>query len=217
MLDSRTLFNLRTLGVGLLICGVAIAAIARNGEGRTYAIDSSRSRATVAVGKSGFLSFAAGHTHEVVAPSVSGRLTVDPADLEHSAVHVTIDASALEVAAKGEPPDDVPKIQHTMASDEVLDVQRFPRIDFDSTTISVKKPAAVNSDALDVIVNGRLTLHNQTRPISVPVSVRIGPNELTATGRFSLKQTDYGIKPVSVGGVVSVKDTVDINFTIVGH
>jgi hypothetical protein len=32
-----------------------------------------------------------------------------------------------------------------------------------------------------------------------------------------LKQTDYGIKPVSVGGVVSVKDAVEIDFTIVGR
>jgi hypothetical protein len=38
---------------------------------------------------------------------------------------------------------------------------------------------------------------------------------VTATGRFALKQTDYGIRPVSVGGVVSVKDSVDISFTIV--
>jgi len=42
-------------------------------------------------------------------------------------------------------------------------------------------------------------------------------NTLTATGRFTVKQTDHGSKPVSVGGVVSVKDAVNASFTIVGR
>ena len=51
----------------------------------------------------------------------------------------------------------------------------------------------------------------------MPVAARIEGQTLIATGRFALKQTDYGIEPVSVGGVVSVKDTVNISFTIVGR
>jgi polyisoprenoid-binding protein YceI len=62
-----------------------------------------------------------------------------------------------------------------------------------------------------------LTLHNVTRPITVPVTVRLEGNTLTATGRFPVKQTDYGMKPVSGGGVVSVKDVVNVSFTIVGR
>ena len=52
--------------------------------------------------------------------------------------------------------------------------------------------------------------------MSVPVAARIEASGLTASGRFALKQTDYGITPVSIGGVVSVKDTLNISFTIVG-
>ena len=37
---------------------------------------------------------------------------------------------------------------------------------------------------------------------------------LTATGRFSIKQTDFGITPISIGGVVKVKDELNITFTI---
>jgi YceI-like domain len=62
-----------------------------------------------------------------------------------------------------------------------------------------------------------LTLRGVTRAIAVPVEGRLEGQMLTATGRFSVKQTDYGIKPVSVGGVVSVKDTVNIAFTIVAR
>jgi polyisoprenoid-binding protein YceI len=203
----------RAFASALLICGVAIA-VGRGAGPQTYTIDQARSRATIAVGKSGIFSFAAGHTHEVLAPSIAGRVTVDPADPGRSTVRVTIDASALKVTGQGESPADVPKVQQTMSSEQVLDVQRYPTIDFDSTSVSVKRPGG---DRLDVIVNGRLSLHHVTRSISVPVTVQIKGNELTASGRFPLKQTDYGIKPVSVAGVVSVKDTVDISFTIVGR
>jgi hypothetical protein len=37
---------------------------------------------------------------------------------------------------------------------------------------------------------------------------------LTATGRFSVTQSAFGIKPISVGGVVAVKDALDIEFSI---
>jgi polyisoprenoid-binding protein YceI len=69
----------------------------------------------------------------------------------------------------------------------------------------------------DAAVTGQLTLHNVTRSITVPVTVRREGNALTATGRFPVKQTEYRIKPVSVGGVVSVKDAVDVSFPITGR
>ena len=31
---------------------------------------------------------------------------------------------------------------------------------------------------------------------------------------LSFKQTDFGIKPISVGGMVKVKDELTINFTV---
>jgi polyisoprenoid-binding protein YceI len=204
------------LRYGVLILLIVDVGIARAGAGdsRTYTIETDRSRAAITVGKSGLLSFAAGHTHEVTAPSIAGHITLDPADPGHSTVHVAIDSATLSVSAVGEPPDDVPKIQQTMTSEQVLDVRRYPTIAFDSTGVSVKHSGIAT---LDVIVAGRLTLHNVTRDVSVPVSVHINGDELTATGRFSVKQTDYGITPVSVAGVVSVKDALDISFTIVSR
>jgi polyisoprenoid-binding protein YceI len=214
MAGQRFCMLTRASAFVLLVCGIAAAVISQTAGTRTYSIDQGRSRATIAVGKSGILSFAAGHGHEVIAPAIVGTMTVDPAEPLRSTVQVKIDASALKVTDKGEASNDVPKVQETMAGEQVLDVRRYPTIDFESTSVSVK---AREGTKLDLMVAGRLTLHNMTRSIEVPVTARIEPNELTATGRFPLKQTDYGIKPVSVGGVVSVKDTVEISFTIVGR
>jgi polyisoprenoid-binding protein YceI len=195
-------------------CGVLVAAVIRGADTRTYTIDSGRSRATIEVGKSGLLSFAAGHTHEVVASAIAGTMAVDVDSPGRSTVRVTIDASSLKVTGKGESADDVPKVQETMAGQQVLDVQRYPTISFASTSVVVKSHTG---PVLDTLVTGQLTIRNATHTISVPVSVRLEGDTVTATGRWSVKQSDYGIKPVSVGGVVSVKDALNISFSIVGH
>ena len=194
--------------------GVTAAAIVRGAPEHAYSIDSSQSRVTIEVGKSGVLSFAAGHTHEVVASRIAGTMIVDSADPTRSTGQVTIDASALRVSGKGESADDVPKVQATMLGAQVLDVEHYPTITFTTTSIAIK---ANNGTVVDAMVTGQLTLHNVTRSIVVPVAARIEGQTLIATGRFALKQTDYGIEPVSVGGVVSVKDTVNISFNIVGR
>jgi polyisoprenoid-binding protein YceI len=198
----------------VVLYGVAVAALVRGAPERSYAIDASQSTATIEVGKSGMFSFAAGHTHEVVASGISGTITVDIDDPARSTAHVTIDASTLKVTGKGESADDVPKVQATMLSAQVLDVQRYPQITFAATGIAVKNN---QRGAIDAVVTGQLTLHNVTRSITVPVVARLEGQTLTATGRFPVKQTDYGMKPVSVGGVVSVKDTVNVSFTIVAR
>lgn len=198
----------------VLMCVVSGVAIVGGAAARSYTIDSSRSIATIEVGKSGVLSFAAGHTHEVIAPSITGTIVVDISDPAHSNVNVTIDASALKVTGKGEPADDVSKVQETMSGPQVLDVQRYPKITFASTSVAFKDHTGAT---LDAMVTGQLTLHNVTRSVTLPVTVRLEGNTLVATGRFPVKQTEYGIKPVSVGGVVSVKDAVNVSFTVVGR
>ena len=174
----------------------------------------SRHNSTHAIGKSGAFSFAAGHTHEVVASGIAGAISVDPADPVRSTGQVTIEASALKVSGEREPADDVPKVQATMVGPQVLNVEQYPTITFVITSIAINTNQETR---LDGVVTGRLTLRDVTRSITVPITARLEGQTLIAAGRFALKQTDYGIKPVSVGGVVSVKDTVNISFDIVAR
>jgi polyisoprenoid-binding protein YceI len=60
-------------------------------------------------------------------------------------------------------------------------------------------------------VRGQLTLHGRTQPVTVSVTLKDGRYQGFAT----LKQRDFGIKPVSIaGGTVKVKDEVRIEFDI---
>jgi hypothetical protein len=52
----------------------------------------------------------------------------------------------------------------------------------------------------------------------MPVEVRLSADRLTANGRATVRQTDFGIRPVTaLAGTVKVKDEVDIVFSIVAR
>ena len=197
--------------IGPAACALAIlGAVSVHAAGpRTFTAEPAQSRALIDVGKSGAFSFA-GHTHEVEAPLLSGVIHLDTDDPSHADVRLEFNAAAMRVTGKGESASDVPKVTATMLGDAVLDVNRHPAITFESASVTAKGPAA----ALDLTVTGRLTIRGRTQTVSAPVSVKVSGDRLTATGKFVIRQTDYGITPISIGGVVKVKNELNIAFTI---
>jgi len=178
---------------------------------QTYRVDGAASRVTISVGKSGLFSGLAGHTHEVTAPIAAGSIDVDGDDLARARVRLVVMSAALQVTGADEPPADRSKVQQTMESDKVLDVMRYPRVAFTSTDVAVTRR---DNSAADLMVTGQLTIRDVTKPVTVPVHVAFNGTGLTANGRFSIKQSAFGIKPVSVAGVVSVKDALDIALSV---
>ncbi len=179
----------------------------------TYTVDAGRSSVVIHVGKSGVFSFA-GHSHTVVAPAVQGRVVAVEGDLSRSAVRLSFEAARLTVQERGEPAGDAPKVQEAMLGPKVLDAARFPAITFESTTVTGTRSSA---GGYQLTVGGALTLHGVTRPVTLPLVVKVGADGLEATGRMTIRQTDYGIDPVSVGGVVKVKNELAIEYTVVAR
>lgn len=180
----------------------------------TYRVDPAKSTVTIAVGKSGALSFVAGHTHEVVGPIASGTVDVDRQHLSDARVRLVIAAAQLKVSPAHEPPDDVPKIQETMDGDQVLAVERYRDLIFESTAVSASGSGEASAD---LTIDGKLTIRGVAQPVRAPVHVSFAGDALTATGHFTVKQSAFGIKPVTVAGVVSVKDALDVRFSIAAN
>ena len=189
------------------LVAVILLLAASPAAAQTFAIDPSTSTATIAVGKAGLFSFAAGHVHEVRGPIGSGTVALDANDAPR--IDLVIPARGLQVIAKGEPPAVVPKVQAAM-EETVLDVAHFPRITFRSTAVSGIRDAA----SFDATVTGMLTIRDKSQPITVAVHVQKTSASLTTTGRFAIKQTAFGIQPISVAGVVAVKDELQISFNV---
>jgi Uncharacterized conserved protein len=162
-------------------------------------IDGKRSELVIHVGKAGLFS-AAGHEHWVDAPIAHGHLQ----EGDNAQVELAVNAGELKVRRDENTSDkDLAKIQDTM-QDSVLESGKYPEIRFRSTVVT---PAG--SDAWKV--TGTLTLHGVSKTIAVDVR-RDGE---TYTGKVRIKQTDFGIHPVSIaGGIVKVKDDLDISFRI---
>jgi hypothetical protein len=77
---------------------------------------------------------------------------------------------------------------------------------------SQKSTSAERAESGAWIVHGQLALHGQTRSIVTTITEDQGHYR----GAMTLRQTDYGITPISVaGGAVKVKDELKIDFDIV--
>lgn len=149
--------------------------------------------------KSGLFSDFA-HNHEVDAPIEGGEVEESGA----LSVELQVDTRKLRVVDPEASTDTRAKVQETMLGPQVLDANRFPEIHFKSTQVEAQ-------GADHWLVRGNLDLHGQTRPVAVGVSLKDGIYRGTA----AVKQTGFGIKPISIaGGGVNVKDEVKIDFEI---
>jgi polyisoprenoid-binding protein YceI len=183
----------------LLVCAIFLNTFAATCLAASSPVDVEHSTITIRVFKKGLFSGFA-HDHEIAAPLTSGVV-----DLTALSVELHFDAQKLVVTDTDASPSNRAKVQETMLSDKVLDANHFKEIVFVSRSV---KPAGDNSYS----VEGDLTLHGVTHPLGFPVSLRNGHY----TGSVNLKQTDFGIAPISlVGGSVKVKDAVEVIFDIV--
>ena len=192
---------------------IVLAAAPLAAAPRTFVVDPAASSVRIHVGKSGAFSFA-GHKHEVVAPALSGEVTADAADLSASRVTLTFEAPALKVLPEGEPAGDPPKVEEAMRGPKVLDVARFPSIHFKSQRVSGR---AAGGGAYELELAGELALHGVTRAITLPVHVEAAGDVLTASGKAVLRHDQFGMQPVSVAGVVKVKNEIAIDYRIVAR
>ena len=140
----------------------------------------------------------AGHDLVIEVTSWEGELDVakDPA------IKLTADGGSLRVregsggvTALGD--DEKAGIEQTI-DDEVL---RGAKIEFRSSALEL------SPDGADATVHGELTLAGTSRPISFELSSVDG----RLTGRATLKQSDWGIKPyTALFGTLKVADEVEV-------
>lgn len=178
---------------------------------RTYNVDPEASRLVVHAGRAGLFKFA-GHEHEIAVGSFNGQVIADPTNIGQSSVSLVFDAGSLKLLAEGEPPEDVPKVQSRMLGPDVLDVARFPEIAFRSATVDGRQES---EGIYNVRVTGGLGVRGQTQQLTLPLRVELSADTLTATGQAVIRQSAFGITPVSVAGVVKVRDEVAVEYKIV--
>jgi hypothetical protein len=177
--------------------------------GRVLAIDPAQSLIAITVRRGGPLA-RLGHDHVVASRAITGfaapaagradfsfrldQMTVDEAALRHEA---NLDTQPSEAAIAG---------TRTNMLTRVLEADRFPLV-----AMHAEQPAG---QPLQLSI----TLHGVTRTVAAPARIDTTPDGVTATGTLQLRQTDFGIKPMSVmGGAMTVQDTMELRYRIVAR
>lgn len=194
-----------------LVFLLPLVSVTRAQQTTEYSIDPRMSKLEINAYREGLLK-AFGRDHLIEAKEVSGSVEFDAQKIENSSVRLTVEAKSLTVIDPGESEKDRREVQSTMTGEKVLDASKFPEIVFSSTSVSDVRQTA---DGWELTLNGKLDLHGVEKPVRFLLHVHSEGSQLRAQGEASLLQTEYGIKPVTVGGgSVKVKDKLKISFAI---
>jgi hypothetical protein len=154
-----------------------------------YVFDKTVGRFTVQAFATGFLS-SFGHDPTIAIRDYAGEVSFVPGTFENTEVHLSLRMYG-----------------------EVLDVEHFPEALFESKQVKVQSQG---SDLLQANVSGNLQLRGITQPHSFDAHVQVMGTMLRISGEFALRQSSFGIKPVSIaGGALKLKDELKFRFDIV--
>ena len=178
-----------------------------------YELDSAQSEFTVQTFAAGFFS-GFGHNPTIAIRDFAGAAQFSPDQLYDGSLRLEINAKSLEVLDDIKDKDKQ-EIERGMHND-VLETTQFPEIVFQSTSVTLTK---IDEEHFKAKIIGDLTMHGITRGgLWIMPKFILSDDVMTATGNFKLKQTDYGIKLVSIAaGALKLKDELEFSFNIVGN
>ena len=88
----------------------------------------------------------------------------------------------------------------------------YPTIRFDLTSVT---PGAERGDTVDVVLQGRLTIHGVTREASMPATVITQPDAIRVRGEAPLSLKDYKIEGLSkVMGMLKMYDKIVVHVDV---
>lgn len=177
-----------------------------------YLIDVNQRRFVAQAFAKGMLS-AFGHNPRFVIRAFDGAVEFDPAAPNDASVWIMAPAGSLDLM------DDVSEKDRReierVTREKVLAADRYPQITFRSASVAMCQTAAGRYEARIV---GALTLRGVTRECAIDAKVAFEGDDIRATGGFSLRQSDFNIRPISVaGGLLKIKDEVKLSFDILAR
>jgi polyisoprenoid-binding protein YceI len=177
-----------------------------------YSLEPGLSRFTARAFATGLLA-AMGHNPSFAIRQFTGEAKFAGDAPEQASVRIVVQARSLELSDQVSDKDRR-EIERTTRND-VLDASRFPEIVFEASNPSLSKGGEGHYWAN---ITGKLTIRGVTQPQPITAQVSVTGDQLRANGEFTVRQSSYGIKPVSVaGGTLKIKDDVKVTFDFVAR
>ncbi len=189
--------------------------------GKVFTLDPKASSVRIYVFRGG-LATKLGHNHVLSAPQFDGFVHMPPGmesnarfDLAFRLDQLEIDnteyrsglgkafSTVLNQAA-------IDGTREHMLGEDNMQADRYPFVRIHSLQITGESPR--------LAAKVQVEMHGQKREMWIPLSADVRPDQLTVSGSFVLRQTDFGAQPYSVlGGLLAVQDEVVIDFKLAGN
>jgi polyisoprenoid-binding protein YceI len=177
-----------------------------------FVIDKTGSRFNVQVFSTGLLS-SFGHNPTIAIRDYDGEIEISLDTFENAQVRMNVRTKLMEVMDRMKS-EDRKKLEDEMYAN-VLSVDRFPTASFESTEVSIQR---IGGELLIAHVVGELSFHGVQRIQLIDARVTRMATMLRISGQFTLRQTDFGIKPISfAGGTLKLKYELKFNFELVAR
>jgi len=178
----------------------------------SYAFDPRVSRFTVRAYAGGLLS-AFAHNPTFAVRKFNAQLAMDPASPTMTTLKMVVDALSLELTDNVSESDrkEITRIMR----DEVLEVERFPTIEFLSARVDAQD---LGGGRYHASVTGPFALHGVTRDVTIEADAVMLGSSLRVYGDLPIRQSEFGIAPVSVAAqAIKVKDELKCSFDLVAR
>ena len=174
-----------------------------------YVIDPLASRLQVRAFATGLLS-ALGHSPTISAGEFSGELALPGGGPAAGVLTLRVNAASLTVGGDIKEKDR-DEIQRTMQTD-VLESSSYPEITFSSSRVMAEQ---TGENQYRVKVSGAMGLHGVSRDEEITAYLTVSGEQARAYGEFSLLQSNYAIRPISIaGGALKLKDELKFSFDL---
>jgi polyisoprenoid-binding protein YceI len=177
-----------------------------------YAIDARGSRLTIQAFATGMLSVM-GHNPVIAARDLSGEIRFAPDTFD--SVSLTLRIATASLTVQSDVSDKDRRDMEQTMKEQVLETAKYPEIVIEGSKVSIEK---TSDGRLRADVECNVTMHGITRTQRVPGQVFMLGDTLRAQGEFQVRQTDFGITPVSVaGGALKIKDELKCSFDLLAR
>jgi hypothetical protein len=200
----------------LLLSGIYSSALVSATEIH-YSIDSGATDIRLLIYKQGALQLF-GHNHVIRSLNVHGQVSRNTTDFDRSHFKLTLPVQDFVVdrpedrqrsgdAFDNTVDDEAAQSTRTnLLSQQLLDVRNYPHI-------LVKGGMQLHDG--HAISHVSISIKGRVKQYRVPVVFQVTDSAVMARGRFTVRQTDFAIQPMTLfGGLLAVKDEFDVIFTI---
>jgi polyisoprenoid-binding protein YceI len=144
--------------------------------------------------------------------SLSGTVTLDPANVSGATATIVVDVTGIKTG--------IPMRDEHLQSAGWLDAKSYPTITF--TLKQLKNPKNSNPTTIQAVAAGTFTLHGVTQPVEFPVTLMYLPESeqtkkrapgdlLVIRGKGTILLSKYGIKSEIIGQKVADGIEIELN------